>query len=224
MIFEGIARRFVELRAGKSTIEARFTQQESLAVAQVEPSGFELTRANKRFYLAYNGTVPTGVAPVQAFPTTAVQWSVNNYESVGGSTYFFEMIGAFPLSGTPGIGGLILTSVYPISTIAGTMSTGFAIMPAGQPGSFGSSKSNALIRSATTISAGVPLWTPIAFNQPGAVGAGVAGNQIVNRDIQGRIAVPPQCALGINVLALAGTAPLFLPIAEWIELSTDMQT
>jgi hypothetical protein len=213
MIFEGIARRWIGLKGGKSTIEARFTHQESLAVGQVEPLGFEMTRANRRFYAAYNGTVPTGVAPVQAFPTTAVQWSINNYEPVTGKTYFFETIGAFPLSGTPGIGGLILVSIYPLSTIAGAMATGFAIMPAGQPGSFGASKSNALVRTATTI----------AFNQPGAVGAGVAGNQIVNRDIQGRIAVPPQCALGINVLALAGTTPLFLPIAEWIEQETDME-
>src|SRR4029077_6794095 len=99
MIFEGIYRRFQELRVAKGQIDARFTFTESLAVDQVGLPKQEMTRAGRRFYIGYNAAV-TCLAPVQALPTTAAQWVIWNADS--NASYFFEELGAALLSGTPG--------------------------------------------------------------------------------------------------------------------------
>jgi hypothetical protein len=217
MIFEGVYRRFTALKAGKGAIDLRATHQESLATALVEPTGFEMTRAARRFYLAWNGTVPTGIAPVQALPTTAAQWALTNLDLA--KSYFFKMLGVFPLSGTPGVGGLLLACVFDTPAQTG-LATGVAVAS----GSYSATASKASVKSGVTITGpAIPSWFPVAFNPPGAAGAGVAGNVILNSEINGRIALPPGRSLGLAVLALAGTTPLFLPILEWIEQDTDME-
>lgn len=217
MIFEGVVRRFSGLRGGKGPLDARLTHQESLAAALVEPSGFEMTRAGRRFYLAWNGTGPTGIAPVQAMPTTAAQWAISNTDP--GKSYHFKELGAFVFSGTPGVGGLLLACIF--NTPA---QTGLAAGVAVANGSNSAIGSKAAIKSAVTITApAVPSWFPVAFNPPGAVGAGVGGNVILNTEVNARVALQPGQSLGLAVLALAGTTPLFLPIAEWVELETDME-
>jgi hypothetical protein len=217
MLMEGKYRRFSPYKAGEAAADVRITHQESLAVAQVEAPGFELTRASRRFHLGYNGSAPTGIAPVQAIPTTAAQWTIWNADP--SKTYWFETLGAFPISGTPGVGGLLLASIFTLPAQTG-FSTGLAVASASNGGMY----SKAAIKSGVTITApATPLWFPVADNQPGAVGGGVGGNQIINRAIAGRIAVPPLCGLGLAVLALAGTTPLFVPIAEWTEIETDLE-
>src|SRR5947207_2353188 len=110
MIFEGTYRRFMGLRSGKAPLDARLTHQESLAVCAVEPPGFEMTRAGRRFYISYNGTAPTGIATVQVLPTTAAQWVIWNADAA--KTYFFKALGAMVLSGTPGVGGQLLAAIF----------------------------------------------------------------------------------------------------------------
>lgn len=226
MIFEGLAKRFIAMKAGQSTIAARFTQQESLAVAQVEPPGFEMTRAGRRFSIAYNQTGVTGIAPIQTVPTTTLHWGLSNYDPQ--KTLFMQTIGAWPVSGTPGVGGIVFVCIYPQSNISGAMAAGFGVMNMNNISQSGNGKSNVIIRAGASIGAiATPtplLFTPIAFNQPGAVGAGIAGNAIINTEVQGRIAIPPFYGLGITVVALAGTTPLFAPIAEWIEQEVDNET
>src|SRR2546428_345067 len=102
MILEGVYRRFAALRSGKGALDLRLTHAESLAVAQVEPEGYELTRAGRRFYIAYNGTGPTGIAPVVALPTTAAQWAIWNADP--SKSYIITYLGAFLSAGTPGAG------------------------------------------------------------------------------------------------------------------------
>lgn len=217
MIFEGIYRRFTALKSGRGPIDARFTHQESLAVALIEPSGFEMTRAGRRFYLAWNGTGPTGIAPVQTMPTTAAQWALTNNDA--SKSYHFKALGAFPFSGTPGVGGLLLACIFNTPVQTG-LATGVAVAN----GSNSAIGSKASIKSAVTITGpALPNWFPIAYNPPGSVGAGVAGTVILNGEVNGRVAVQPGQSLGLAVLALAGTTPLFLPIAEWIEQETDME-
>lgn len=217
MILEGVYRRFIPLKSGKGPLDARLTHQESLAVAQIEPTGFEMTRAGRRFYLSWNGTAPTGIAPVQAMPTTAAQWAITNNDSY--KTYHFKELGAFPFSGTPGVGGLVLACVF--NTPA---QTGFATGVAVASGSNSALGSKAAIKSGVTITApALPNWFPVAFNPPGAAGAGVGGTVILNTEVNGRISVQPGQSLGLAVLALAGTTPLFLPIAEWVEVEADME-
>src|SRR6266568_2189225 len=98
MILEGIYRRFIPLRVARGPDDIRITHAESLAVGQVEPSGWEMTRAGRRFSIAYNGTAPTGQAPVQALPTTLAGWVIWNADPA--KSYGFEMLGETYFSGT----------------------------------------------------------------------------------------------------------------------------
>src|SRR5256885_8761286 len=109
MIFEGTYRRFIGLRNGKAQLDARITHQESLAVGQVEPANFEMTRAGRRFLLGISAAI-TGIAPVQAIPTTAPQWVFWNADSV--ATYFLEEILMILTAGTPGLGGSLLGCLF----------------------------------------------------------------------------------------------------------------
>lgn len=217
MILEAIVRRFDGLRFGKGAVDARLTHQESLAVAQVEPPGFEMTRAGRRFNLGMTAGV-TGIAPVQAWPTTAAQWAFSNLDA--SRTLFFKALGAYPMSGTPGVGGQLLACLF--STPAQTgLATNLAVMNM----SAGSSGSKVAIKSGVTITApAAPVWTPIAENLSPNVGAFPGSGVILNRQPDGVIiAVPPGLSLGLAVLALAGTTPLFAPLAEWVEMETDME-
>jgi hypothetical protein len=216
MIFEGTYRRFMGLRSGKAPLDARMTHQESLAIGAVEPPGFEMSRAGRRFSLGFNGTVPTGIAPVQAFPTTAAQWGISNVDAA--ASYFFYSLGAFLLSGTSGLGGELLACIFQTPAQQG-FATGLVI----QNASNSARGSKAAVKSAVTITApSLPNWFPVAEQIAGAAQVGPASS-IVNRQIDGRIAVPPGFSLGLAVLAPAGTTPLYLPIAEWIEQETDME-
>ena len=43
----------------------------------------------------------------------------------------------------------------------------------------------------------------------------------MNRDVAGGIAIPPGYGLALSYVGLAGTTPLFAPVAEWFELESD---
>ena len=218
MIIEGFARRFAALKAGKNQTEARFTHLESLGAAQVEPPGLELTRAGRRFWLAYNGTAPTGVVPVQAFPTTAAQWAIANGDLVKSQVY--TALGAIAFSGTIGAGGLLLATIFQTPYNGGTaQATGVAI----GSGSLSAIASKAVVKSSVTITApSAPNWFPVADNVYGNVPT-VPATVIANRGLEGRVIVPPQCSLGLVVMAPAGTSAAFVPFAEWAEIELDLE-
>jgi hypothetical protein len=216
MIFEGIVRRFTALKSGKSQTDARLTHQESLATCLVEPAGFEMTRAARRFSLAWNGTVPTGIAPVQAFPTTAAQWAISNPDPA--KTYFFKALGAMVFSGTTGLGGELLACIFQTP-----IQQGFATGVAVQSLSGGGLASKVAVKSGVTITLpALPNWFPIA-EQPAGVAIVGPASCIINRSVDARCAVQPGYSLGLAVLAPAGTTPLYLPIAEWLEQESDME-
>jgi hypothetical protein len=197
------------------TTAARLTNQQSVAVAQTEAPNYEATRQGMRFHLAFNGTSPTGIAPVQALPTTAAQWAIWNPSTT--KSLVFQTLGVFPSSGTVGVGGQLLVCNFTTPATTGAQATGFAI----SNGNGGATQSAALVKSGVTIttpSAG--LWIPIAETGSPNVGAFPGSGIIVNRGVNGSIIVPPNSGLGFAVLALAGTTPLFLPMAEWTEVVT----
>jgi len=216
-IMEGFARRFIGLRSGKSPLEVRFTHQESLAVGMVESPGAEMARAGRRFMLAYNGTAPTGVAPVQAFPTTAAQWAIWNADPI--KTYFFETLGILVFSGTNAIGGSLLAAFFTAPVQLGANATGLTVI-----NSSGSTKgSAAIIKSGVTITGpAAPNWGVVADTQLSGV-ATVPSSVAVNRLLGGRVALQPGQGLGLAAFAPAGTSQAFLPIAEWYEQETDME-
>lgn len=221
MMFEGIYRRFFGLKSGRGAIDARFTHQESLAVAQVEPQNFEMTRAGRRFLLMNNAGA-TGIAPVQAIPTTTAQWVIWNADP--NVTIFLEELLMILASGTPGLGGSMLVS-EPFSTPAqtGANATGMVVRSA----------SGSAISSAAIIKSNVTITTPAApgwytLDESGksvtaaAFSTGYA-NGFGRRDLAGAIAIPPQRGIGLAVMAPAGTTPLYIPLARWVEQETDME-
>jgi hypothetical protein len=204
--------------------QIRMTNFESQAVAQVEPPGVECTRAACRFLLG-NSAAVTGIANVTALPTTAAQWALFNGEAAGGKTYYLEELGMFLTSGTPGVSGMLLACIYSAPTIAtGSFRAGCSIGPAGGvSGPTGSAlNSRAIVAVSQTITnPAAPNWFPVATNPSPNVTAFAAQVFLEHRNIQGRIAIPPQHALGLAVVGPAGTTPLYAPFAQWVELATD---
>lgn len=201
--------------------QLRMTNFESLAVAQVEPPGVEGNRAGKRFLLG-NSAAITGIAPVQALPTTTAQWGIYNGSST--KTLYFEELGVYLTSGTPGVGGILLACIYQTGTAIVADKAGTSIGPAsGIPGATATSQGSAtLVNSGITITApAAPLWYPVATNPSPNVTAFAASTFLEHRNLQGSISVPPGFALGLAVVAPAGTTPLFAPFGKWLELDTD---
>lgn len=215
--------RFAKRTAGD--FEVRQTGFESLAMAQVEPACLEMTRANARFLLG-NSAAVTGIAPAQALPTTAAQWAIFNSEpAAGGKTYFLEELGMFLASGTPGVGGILLACIYQTPAIVGANRAGCSVSAAGKPGNAAASTSDgskAIIAVSQTITnPATPNWFPVTENSSPNVTAFAGSVFLSRRDLAGAIAIPPQYALGLAVVAPAGTTPLFAPFARWVELATD---
>lgn len=203
----------------------RLTNFESLAVAQVEPPGVEGTRGGARFMLG-NSAAVTGIAPVQALPTTQAQWGIFNNEQAGGKTYYFEELGVFLTSGTPGVGGILLACIAQTPAPTGSNTTGCSVAPCGKPGNSAASVSEgskAVVKSSPTAftSPAAPTWYPIATNDSANVTAFAASKNFENRNLGGAIAVPPGYWLGLAVVAPAGTTPLWAPFGRWLELATD---
>lgn len=217
MLFEGVFRRFQALRSGKGPIDARLTGAESLAVAQVEPPGMEMSRAGRRFNLGYSAA-PTGIAPVQALPTTAAQWLIWNADPT--RAYWMETLGVYDTSGTPGVGGVLLAALVSLPANTGGSSAGISVASA----SNGGLASKAIVKSAVTITQpAAPTWVPIADNPSPNVGAFPGSATMVNRNLFGQLVIPPNQGLALAVLALAGTTPLFAPFGTWCELESDLE-
>lgn len=216
MIFEGVYRRFSTLKAGKAPLDIRLTHQESLAVAQIEPEGFDITRSGRRFQLGYNGTPPTGIAPVQAFPTTAAAWVLWNADPY--KSYVITNVGIMLFSGVMAAGGSVLGTIFKAPVQSGANATGLAVM--NMSGS--AIGSNAILKSAVVITGpAVPVWSHLAA-LPDAVD-GVGGLAGPTADVKGRMIIPPGQGLGLTVFAGAGTTPLFVPSLAWVELESDLE-
>lgn len=217
MISEGILRRFIPFKSSAGAKDLRITHLESLAVAQTEPEGFEFTRAGRRFRTAFNGSAPTGIAPVQAMPTTAAQWVIWNGDPV--LSYVVTSAAAILFSGTQGVGGTLLGTLFTAPDQTGlAQATGLAVANMSKS----SRGSNAIIKSAITLTVpATPLWFPLSSLNSAAETAGGQGGP--QADIKGRLIIPPKTGLGLVVLSAAGTTPLFLPYLDWLEVETDLE-
>jgi len=196
----------------------RMTNFESLASAQVEPSGFELNRAGLRYMLG-NSAAITGIAPVQALPTTAAQWVLWNAD--GTYTYYFEELGVYLTSGTPGVGGMLLACILQAPAQTGNSVAGASVSRTSRPVASGGGSAMIVKSSVTITTPAAPTWYPIASNPSPNVTAFASSTFLEHRNIQGRISVPPGYGLGLAVVAPAGTTPLFAPFGKWCELDSD---
>jgi hypothetical protein len=191
------------------------TQLNAVRVAQLEPPGAELSRWGRRFFLAPLSGI-TGIAPVQTVPTTAAHWVLWNADTV--KTYFFETVGVAPASGTAGVGGQCLAALISAPAQTG-LATGVAVANASASST---NTSSAACKSSITITTpAAPKWFPIAETVSPNVGAYPGSGLLINRNVAGKIVVPPGYGLALATLALAGTTPLFIPVLEWYEAKSD---
>jgi hypothetical protein len=220
MILEGVYRRFVGLKGGKAPLDLRLTHQESVAVDQVGLPNMEMSRAGRRFWLG-NSAASTGIAPVQTIPTTVAQWVIWNADPV--ATYFFEELGMFLASGTPGLGASFWAALFQAPAQLGANATGMSVVST----SNGSRSSKAIVKSNVTITQpAAPAWFPIdlSISSVTAAAQSTGFEQIfAKRDIGGAIAIQPGQGIGLAVLGPTGTTPLYSPFARWVEQETDME-
>ena len=217
MLFEGIYRRFNVLRGGRGQVEARMTFLESLAVAQVEPPGMEGARAGRRFLLG-NSAAITGIQSVQALATTGAHFAIWNPDPF--RTMFFQTLGVYLTSGTPGVGGALFACLFTTPAQTGTTYAGTSITSA----SLGGPQSKAIVKASVTITTpAAPNWLCIASNPSPNVTAFASSTYLENRNLDGRLACPPNCGVGLYTLTPAGNSPLFAPFAEWFEAEVDME-
>lgn len=186
------------------------TEYESLRVAQIEPDGYEATRSGRRFWVAPLSTV-TGIAPVQAIPTTAAQWALFNNDNL--KSYALEELGMELASGTSGAGAVLLAAFFQLPAQQAA-ATGYTVVQNADPASAIGSKM--IVKSAVTITApATPMWFSVGKND--STNTAVGSVAIENRQVRGRIVIPPQWGLGLVVVSPAGTTPLWAPFAQWLE-------
>ena len=223
MLFEGQAGRFFQRASG--VIAASLTAMQSVRVAQNEEAADEQTRAGLRFFLSSNGA--TGIAPVQALPTTAAQWFIYNPlgNGNGGITAFIDLVGVSLISGSAGAGGTLIANICPPKFIPATIPTvntaGVLIKNANAASPKGSSL--IVVASQTLQNAVAGDWFPLAQMNANA-GTILGQTQIMTGpELRGRICLPPGTGLALAVISPTGTTPLFGPVGSWREYAADTE-
>lgn len=187
-----------------------------LRTAQLEQSGLELTRAGRRFRIAQKGAI-TGIAPVQAVPTTAAQWTLFNADANGQSAVI-ETLGVELASGTSGAGVVVMGAFF---TLPAQVGSGTNIVAQNMNGS-SARVASTVINSGVTITAPTaPQWFVVAKND--SANTAVLSCAAVNEAVNGRIVIPPQFGLALATLSPAGTSPLWFPVCEWTEYALDLE-
>jgi hypothetical protein len=196
------------------TFYTRMTRAHSTAVALVEAESFELSRAGRRFYVGQSAAL-TGIAPVQAMPTTAAQWVIWNTSLT--KSLVFDSIGAYTTAGVAGVGSTVVAAIISLPATA-TTKAGITI-----GSSSGSTQTSvALINSGVTVTApAAPAWRIVARdNSPDTVALNVMA---FDPYVAGRLIVPPLRGLALAVIAPTGTTPLYAPMGEWVEIEADLE-
>lgn len=197
------------------------TAQKIREYLQTQPD-MEAVVAGRVFEIGNNAAV-TGIAPVQALPTTAAQWGIKNASTT--KAMFFKSLGVFLTSGTPGVGGLLLATIYSAGTAISANKAGVAIRNSAGKDNVGAGSriSAALCNSGITVSSPTaPVWFPVASRPDANVTAFAGSTFLENRNIRGAICLPPGFFLGLAVVSPAGTSPLFAPFAQWEELAATV--
>jgi len=215
MLSENVAGKFTTKQSGQ--VSQRATALGSVAGAQVEPPNFEMSRAGRRFILG-NSAAITGIAPVQALPTTGAQWVIWNPSTT--RTLAMEQVAMYLTSGTPGVGGILLAALFTLPASVGATYTGSSISSA----SIGSGASATILKASVTVTApAAPNWFTLASNPGPNVTAFASSTFLENRLLGGSVLVPPLCGLALAVVSPAGTTPLFAPAAMWVEIECDLE-
>jgi hypothetical protein len=216
---KGLVGRWGALLGNNNEAELALTSQGSLAIAQREPLYSEASRSGARFIASMNTL--TGIAPVQAWPTTAAAHYIYNGDPI--KTYVIDYLGFTCLAGTPASGGSLLGLIIKPTGTLPTMG-GYNVVNASGSGN----ASRAVIATGYTIPAIAAAVTPwsgwVILNTANlAAAAYVGGGDASDNFKDGRLQIQPGYGLALTVLSGAGTTPLFGVHAEWLEAQLDMQ-
>lgn len=222
MLAELVYRKLGALKSlAKGSDALRGTTQDALAVCQTEAPGFELTRAGTKFDIGFLGV--TGIAPVQAIPTTACQWLLYNPTQ---KMMAFDEIGMVLVSGTAGAGILVLGALVGQGTLPATLPTGNTanLFPASRSDGAGApSKSSGIIiiNSQTLANSPTKGWRVLAKSD--TTNTAILSVAAINAELNGELIVRPGQGLALCTLSPAGTTPLYAPHAVWSELDGDLE-
>lgn len=209
-LLEGVIQRFTRKQGGDSPL--RLTEFQSLAVAQVEPPGFELARAGRMFW-GGGQQGATGRAPVTAVPTTGAAFLLWNGEPDGGRAIVPVNITLTQVSGTAAIGGAILAALTTTKVAAPTAATGYASASASGRGS-----TKAVWADNQTLGA-TPTWVAlVGHGNPATTTEGG-----ITVQLPGGIVVPPGFGLALNHISGTGTTPLLTAFAVWAEIDAYLE-
>lgn len=220
MLLEGFVSRVLgKLSSGSNT--ARLTPVGSIAAAMFEGSGDEASRAGIRYFI--QSSAVTGIAPVQALPTTAAQWLI--YNPAGNDTVWIDFLGMWLVSGTAGAGGSVLFGMcgaaHLPTTRPSSSASGITLANA-NPRSSRINGSGLIVASGQTLATS-PGWAPIALMNPtGTVLGQTALSEPVTQQ-PGRIALGPDSGVALAVISPTGTTPLFAPFGAYREYDSDME-
>lgn len=196
------------------TFYTRMTRAHSTAVAEVEARCCELSRAGRRFFVGQSAAL-TGIAPVQAMPTTAAQWVIWNTSLT--KSLVFEMAGMYCTAGVAGVGTTVVGAVI---TLPATTTTKAGITIASASGS--TQTTVALINSAVTVtSPAAPAWFLVARDD--SANTVLLNVMAFDKLLAGKVIIPPLKGFALCAIAPTGTSPLYAPMAEWTEMELDLE-
>ena len=203
---------------GQAELDLRATFTGSLAVDQAAPSEFELTRAGRRYSLGFLAV--TGIAPVQAIPTTAAQWFF--YNAHASRSCAIGEIGAVLVSGTAAAGILVLAGLTGPGSNPATIPTASTTVFGGQQNrALATARGSLIVAASQTLAAAPPNgWVTMAKSDSAATG--ILSVAAINYNVSGRMIIPPGGGLAINVTSGVGTTPLFAPHLTWSELDVQL--
>lgn len=219
MILEGIAGRFVQKIQSLTALIP--TNLGSLRLAQVEAEGDEMTRAGLRFHFGPAASV-TGIAPVQALPTTAAQWLLYN-PSPNPVAQFLDELGVLLVSGTAGAGIVLLAakSYGKYLPTAANIPTANAANMASDNRGLPNKQSQLVIAASQTLANAPLVWSPIA--ECDSANTAVLSVSCRNRDLRGKLIIQPGSGLALAVVSPAGTTPLYAPFGTFREYAADLE-
>lgn len=211
--FDAVVRMF-QRRAG-GPIDLSMTEWEALRVTQHEAPGQEETRAGLRYTFGPKNGI-TGIAPVQAVPTTAAQWVLWNKDNT--MSIIIEELGALLVSGTAGAGIELLASLFDTPSqdaVASNANMGSWSNNGGGGGGALASTILIIKESVTLTQPAAPYWYPIAESITAATA--ILSAAAMNRGVSGRIIIPPKKGLALAITSPAGTTPLFAPVGQYVQ-------
>lgn len=201
------------------TVGASFTQEKALRISNTEYQGMDQVRAGSYQYLGINGGASvTGQAPLQVIPSGTAAWAITNLSTT--AILWVMELGVLLESGTAGATGITAYWCHFTAPAGTTVAANFAVM-AGNGGT--STSSNIAVASNVSITtpATSATWFPLAQAKD-AASVAVASLCMVNRDVNGKIAIQPGKSIGIHVSCAVGSTPLFVPVMSWYETTATM--